>query len=331
MLIGAPIARLATVITIGRPRPGGVVERLGHVEQALAGGRRVGARAGGRGADAGRHRGELGLDHRGTRTGPSSPRPDQVGEAPRRCGSAARSGRRRSPRAGSSATASATAREPSICLSMRRLPELALARSSNAASAPRRRCPSPTAPGNRSRIAADDRRRARPAASAPRSRRAAPRWAAGGRGARARARSPARSAAARGGSARASSPSPSSSKLAAGVDQHVAVAAAGRRRRRPGAAASGPGRSARRARRSARATRIGRSSMRQNDDDRRAGALGAEARERLRVAALVEGGDRQQLGRGDDALAAAAMKPCCEHLRQTYALPAGGSIGSHPG
>ena len=41
---------------------GGVVEGLGHVEQALAGGRRVGAGAGGGGADADRHRRELRLD-----------------------------------------------------------------------------------------------------------------------------------------------------------------------------------------------------------------------------------------------------------------------------
>ena len=40
----------------------GVVDRLGHVEQALARGRRVGARAGRRGADRDRHRRELGLD-----------------------------------------------------------------------------------------------------------------------------------------------------------------------------------------------------------------------------------------------------------------------------
>ena len=48
-------------------------------------------------------------------------------------------------------------------------------------------------------------------------------------------------------------------------------------------------------------------------DDRRAGALGAEARERLRVAALEEGGDREQLGRRDDALAAAAVDADLEH------------------
>ena len=45
-----------------QPEPGRVVERLAHVEQALAGGGRVGARAGGRGPDRHRHRRELGLD-----------------------------------------------------------------------------------------------------------------------------------------------------------------------------------------------------------------------------------------------------------------------------
>jgi hypothetical protein len=51
MLIGAPMARLATVITIGKPEARGVVDGLGHEEQALAGGGGVGAGAGGRGAD----------------------------------------------------------------------------------------------------------------------------------------------------------------------------------------------------------------------------------------------------------------------------------------
>ncbi len=46
MLIGAPIARLATRHDDRQPEPGGVVDRLGHEQQALARGRRVGARAG---------------------------------------------------------------------------------------------------------------------------------------------------------------------------------------------------------------------------------------------------------------------------------------------
>ena len=37
MLIGAPIARLATVITIGSPRPEALKQRLGHEQQPLAG------------------------------------------------------------------------------------------------------------------------------------------------------------------------------------------------------------------------------------------------------------------------------------------------------
>src|SRR5215207_8860412 len=47
--------------------------------------------------------------------------------------------------------------------------------------------------------------------------------------------------------------------------------------------------------------------------DRRTGALRAEARERLRVALLEERGEREQLGRRDDALAAAAVDADCEH------------------
>src|SRR5271165_2225420 len=45
-----------------------------------------------------------------------------------------------------------------------------------------------------------------------------------------------------------------------------------------------------------------------------ASALRAEAGKRLRVAALMEGRERQQLGRGDDALAAAAVDAYLEHL-----------------
>ncbi len=45
-----------------QPEAGGVVDGLGHEQQALARGRRVGAGAGGRGADRDRHRGELRLD-----------------------------------------------------------------------------------------------------------------------------------------------------------------------------------------------------------------------------------------------------------------------------
>jgi hypothetical protein len=56
------MARLATVITMGRPQPRGVVHRLGHVQQALAGGGRVGARAGGGGSDGHAQRGKFGLD-----------------------------------------------------------------------------------------------------------------------------------------------------------------------------------------------------------------------------------------------------------------------------
>ena len=52
--------------------------------------------------------------------------------------------------------------------------------------------------------------------------------------------------------------------------------------------------------------------MRQNETTG-ARALGAEAWEGLRVAALIERGDRQQLRCGDDALAAAAVDAHLEH------------------
>ena len=48
----------------------------------------------------------------------------------------------------------------------------------------------------------------------------------------------------------------------------------------------------------------------------RAGTLGAEAREGLRVATFVEGGDREDLGGGHDALAAAPVEAHLEHARK---------------
>src|SRR3954469_11066355 len=59
---------------------------------------------------------------------------------------------------------------------------------------------------------------------------------------------------------------------------------------------------------------------------RRAGALGPEARERLRVAAVEKRGDRQQLGGGDDALAAAAVEANLDHA----AKPRASSGARHP-
>src|SRR5919198_659757 len=65
-------------------------------------------------------------------------------------------------------------------------------------------------------------------------------------------------------------------------------------------------------------------------DHRRAGALGAEARERLRVAALQEGCGRQQLGGGDDPLPATAVDADLKH-RADQARPWGtGAVGSRP-
>jgi hypothetical protein len=63
-------------------------------------------------------------------------------------------------------------------------------------------------------------------------------------------------------------------------------------------------------------------------DDRRAHALGAEAREGLRVAALVERGDRQHLGRGDDALPATAVDANLEHPLASAAGTTANSISA---
>ena len=54
-------------------------------------------------------------------------------------------------------------------------------------------------------------------------------------------------------------------------------------------------------------------------DDRGAGPLGAEGRERLRLASLEERRHREQLGRRDDALAAAPMDANLEHARTVAA------------
>ena len=59
MLMGAPMARLPMVITMGSPRPDGVVDRFGHEQQALAGRRSISARASGRCADRHRKRAEF--------------------------------------------------------------------------------------------------------------------------------------------------------------------------------------------------------------------------------------------------------------------------------
>ena len=79
MLMGAPIARLATVITIGSPRPEALYKRLGHEQQSLARGGGIGACTRCRSTDTGRHGAELRLDHQvfaGTQVAGS----DEVGE-----------------------------------------------------------------------------------------------------------------------------------------------------------------------------------------------------------------------------------------------------------
>src|SRR5207302_8438625 len=53
-------------------------------------------------------------------------------------------------------------------------------------------------------------------------------------------------------------------------------------------------------------------------DHRRAGAVGAEAGKRLGMLAFEKGGDREQLGRGHDALAAAAVNPHLEHAHTPW-------------
>ena len=74
MLIGRPDRPVRDRHHDRQAEAGGVVERLGHVEQALARGRGVRARACGGRSDRGRQRRELGLDHqvlaRGELAGP---------------------------------------------------------------------------------------------------------------------------------------------------------------------------------------------------------------------------------------------------------------------
>ena len=73
-------------------------------------------------------------------------------------------------------------------------------------------------------------------------------------------------------------------------------------------------------------------------DHRRARALRAEARKRLRMPALEEGGDREQLGRRDDALAAAPVdadleQPAIPRLNRglsiSFGKPSAGRTTTH--
>ena len=70
--------------------------------------------------------------------------------------------------------------------------------------------------------------------------------------------------------------------------------------------------------------------MRQNDTTGAPHALRAEARERLRVAALVERRERQHLRRGDDALATATVDAHLEHRRSMLARTGRTTSGSDP-
>ena len=210
----------------------------------------------------------------------------------RRCGSAARSDRRRSP----------PGRQQRDRLGDRlrafHLPKHWPSSSSRPGSTRRTR-PTPPARCARRSVRGSGSRMAATTASIEttpvrrRSRRAARRSGAAARDARARSRSPAASSPARAGSARSTSPRPSSSKPFPRVDQDVAVGRRARRRRRPGAAASGPGRSD-----------ASGSGDRLAGPDRLVvdaaeghhggtGALGAEGREGLCVAPLLERGDRR--------------------------------------
>ena len=154
--------------------------RLGHVEQPLAGRRRVRARAGRRRADADRQRRELRLDHevlaRRQLAGPDQVREplDDVRLRRDRVG-AMTSGRQQRDCLGDRARA--------LDLPKHRRPPRASARRRTRPRR-RRRCASPTAPGKRLADRRGDRRRARRAASARRTRRAGRRSAAAARGAR---------------------------------------------------------------------------------------------------------------------------------------------------
>ena len=200
-----------------QPEPGGVVERLRHVEQALARRGRVRARAGGRGADRGRHRRELGLDDQvlarrelaradevGERLDDMRLRRDRVGADHLRAAERDRLGD------GLRSFDLATQRSPPLSAT-RRTPR-----------SPRRRCARRSRPRT-SRGSRPRRTRARRRRSGRRTRRAAPRSGAAGRGARVRApwREPSAIRAAANRSTNSSSPS--SSKLCARVDEQVAL------------------------------------------------------------------------------------------------------------
>ena len=64
-------------------------------------------------------------------------------------------------------------------------------------------------------------------------------------------------------------------------------------------------------------------------DDRSAGALRSEGGERLGEASLLEGGNRQKLGRRDDALAATPVDADLEHAT-ILAFPGDAGIAERP-
>ena len=216
-----------------------VVDGLGHEQQALARSRRVGARARGRGADRHRHCRELGLDV-DELAGRQLARRRRAARATRRCASAARSGTRRSPRDGRvrrPRRPPRTLQPASACGSL--LVHCASARTRRPRWRRRRSLPPPSA--GTSRRSPRPPTPARPGRSARRSRPAATAFGSG--------RPTCRSAISVAGTVHrrvASKPlhELAESQVVEGpcrVDQDVAVPGAVRRRRRPGAAASGPG------------------------------------------------------------------------------------------
>ena len=291
--------------------PGGVVERLGHVEEPLAGRGRVGARAGRRGADRRRQRRELRLDHQ-VLARRELAGPDEVGERLDDVG--LRRDRVRGDHLGPAERDRRRDRLRAFDLPTHaRLRDLVRTKAYAASAAAT--LPAPTSPANFSRIAAaTDSSETTPLSAAK-----APSSAAFGSGRPrcSRARSVAGTVSRRSGRKRCDElVQPELREAARRVDEEVAV------RREPGEEVDLV---QQRRILDDQGVRLG-DRLAQPDlgvvdaaerDDRGAGALRAEARERLRVPALGERRDRQQLGGGDDALAAASVDAHLEHRRSS--------------
>ena len=188
MLIGAPMARFATVITIGRPSPDALGSASAMKSSPWLARGRVGPGTGGRRADARRERAELGLDHE-VLTRSQLARADQLGEGLDDVGLRGDRVRRHDVRAALRAIVSANcARDLELLTHGRRGPLAARTVSLSGVWAARDRVPgadvaSDLPPANRRRIALSTASGSSNPVSLPRHRRVRC-WAAAVRGAR---------------------------------------------------------------------------------------------------------------------------------------------------